>query len=215
MRASASTASLRACRRGGHVGERRRARSASSGLRSRAHCAGRDRAPPLGGAATPMARSRAPRQATSFRCPPRPSGREAPRRSTECRPQHASCRASQRNLADCEDVRAEPCEVRAGSSSTGPFQSTPSASHPAERATAGALSGTPADCTSQRPLSVRCERSTTPPPKRNTRFFPSAVADSSTRPSSRSASIAACARGCGVATPTRSPTSAWSARAAR
>ena len=67
----------------------------------------------------------------------------------------------------------------------------------------------------QRPVMRRWLRSTTPPSKRSSRFLPTASTDSSRRPSSRSAIRFTAARGCGVSTSTRSPTSGCSRAAAR
>ena len=64
-------------------------------------------------------------------------------------------------------------------------------------------SAAPRGCRTQRPLIRRCERSTMPPSKRRIRFLPIASTDSSFRPSSRSATRSAWARGCGDDASTR------------
>ena len=89
---------------------------------------------------------------------------------------------------------------RVCSSSTGPFQSTPSARSPRRTSHGVPARRPPSGVTVQRPDMRRWERSTTPPSKRKTRFFPSASTDSSTRPSIRSAIRSARARGCGAST---------------
>ena len=67
----------------------------------------------------------------------------------------------------------------------------------------------------QRPVMRRWLRSTAPPSKRSSRFFPTASTDSNRRPSRRSAIPFTAARGCGVSTSTRSPTSGCNRAAAR
>ena len=128
-----------------------------------------------------------------------------------------AARASRRGRAARRGCRARgAASARVWSSSTGPPQSTPSSSSPRRTSHGRPRCATRrAGARVQRPLMRRCERSTTPPSKRSTRFLPTASTDSSRRPSSCSATRVACARGCGDSTSSCSPTSGWSRAAAR
>ena len=105
--------------------------------------------------------------------------------------------------------------LRLVSSSTGPFQSTASRLAPVSTSQGLPCFWAPRSTTCQRPLMRRWLRSTRPPSKLSSRFFPTASTASSLRPSRRSAASTEAARGWGVSTVTRSPTSACSLRAAR
>ena len=101
------------------------------------------------------------------------------------------------------------------SSRIGPFQSTPSCVAPRRTSHGRPTRFAPRGSSRQRPVMRRWLRSTAPPSKRSSRFLPTASTDSSRRPSSRSAIPFTAARGCGVSTSTRSPTSGCKRAAAR
>src|SRR5437763_9248554 len=105
--------------------------------------------------------------------------------------------------------------TRSSSSSTGPFQSTASRSAPRRTSHGRPKSFEPLGRSCQRPDIRRWLRRTTPSSKRRSKFLPAASTPSRRRPSRRSTSRFTAARGCGVSTPTRSPTSACSRLAAR
>ena len=91
-----------------------------------------------------------------------------------------------------------------------PFQSTPSRSAPRSTSHGLPMRVAPRCSRRQRPVIRRWLRSTSPPSKRSRRFLPTASTDSRRRPFSRSAMPFTAARGCGVSTSSRSPTSGWS-----
>src|SRR5438874_3013318 len=105
--------------------------------------------------------------------------------------------------------------ARSSSSSTGPFQSTASRSAPRRTSQGRPKSFEPLGRSCQRPDIRKWLRRTTPSSKRRSKFLPAASTPSSRRPSRRSTSRFTAARGCGVSTSTRSPTSACSRLAAR
>ena len=137
---------------------------------------------------------------------------------TACRRRVACARASRRCAAAARGcparaARARACAARArGRSRAHPRRARRGARATACRAASPAASR---GRTVQRPDMRRCERRTMPPSKRSTRFLPCASTDSSMRPSIRSATRSACARGCGDSASIRWPTSACSRRAAR
>ncbi len=100
--------------------------------------------------------------------------------------------------------------ARVCSSSTGPFQSTASTRPPRNTSHGVPRDVWPRGRTVQRPEMRRCERTTMPPSNRSTRFLPCAVTDTSVRPSIRSATRSARARGCGELASICSPTSTCS-----
>ena len=97
-----------------------------------------------------------------------------------------------------EDVRAEPPRRAVGE-----LEHRAAAEHRLPLAPASTSHGrpgvsSPRGTTRQLPFMRRWLRRTTPPSKRSRRFLPRASTDSSTRPSSRSATPVARARGCGL-----------------
>src|SRR3954447_11045698 len=101
------------------------------------------------------------------------------------------------------------------SSSTGPFQRTPSRVSPRSTSQGRPTRCSPRGRSCQRPLMRRRLRRTTPPSNSSSRCLPTASTFSSRLPSRRSASWSDCARGWGVSTSIRSPTRGCSRAAAR
>ena len=118
----------------------------------------------------------------------------AARRSRRSRLSIASRSGGAPRMSGPSRARARACAARAPGRRRGRLR----ARHRAGRARAGPARACRGDAPVQRPLIRRCERRTTPPSNRRTRFFPTASTASSRRPSSRSAIGRALARGCGV-----------------